>query len=187
MLSVAVMMHPSRECYRDYLTERLGNVPIILDRGQGIWDTSRRAWLEYEPTADFHLVVQDDAIICDDFYRILEPILGDHATCLYYGNRAKYRRAAVENVNKGGVMLDKLLWGLAVALPTSHVEAMVAHGDKATHIQADDFKIADYLTTVGMRTYYPLPSLVDHRHTDSLVGNESHPNRVAMYYVDRKS
>ena len=67
-LSISVMAHPSREKYFGYLKERLGDIPFAIDtESKGVWENCKRAWKLYDPMADFHLVVQDDAIVCDDF------------------------------------------------------------------------------------------------------------------------
>ena len=66
-ISIAVMMHPSREKYKDYLKSKLGDVPFSIDEGIGLRANSKRTWLMYDKTADFHIVVQDDALVCGNF------------------------------------------------------------------------------------------------------------------------
>ncbi|MFA5391718.1 MAG: hypothetical protein WC331_09890, partial [Candidatus Omnitrophota bacterium] len=43
-LSVSIMAHPSREDFFPYLRERLGDVPMAIDRGVGIWENCKNAW-----------------------------------------------------------------------------------------------------------------------------------------------
>ena len=71
------MMHPDREKFKPYLLDKLGNVPVVLDNKNSIWDTCQRAWAEFDPTADYHVVIQDDALVCDDFKEKAEKLQSD--------------------------------------------------------------------------------------------------------------
>ncbi len=182
-LSVAVMMHPSRERYREYLVERLGDVAIVMDEGGGLWDTCRRAWLARPSDSDFHLVLQDDAILCDGFMdRAAEWLDHDSATSFYFGRRDSYSEAVRAGLEAGSVTLPRLHWGLAVCLPTHLIEPMLAYGG-SLDIAQDDARIDRFLRSRGIPVRYPMPSLVDHRIGDSLVGDPG-CNRKAFHFID---
>lgn len=180
------MMHPTRAKYKKYLLKRLGDVPVVLDRGAGVWDTARRAWLKFDKTKDFHLVIQDDAIICNKFLERLEPILKDKnmAYNLYYGNRGgKTREIAKKGLEQGYVISEWLCWAVGIILPTHFIKEMIEYCDKVK-MQNDDTKIAKFLTSKKIKTYYPMPSLLDHRATMSLVEKRHAGKRKAYCFID---
>lgn len=189
-LSVSVMMHPSREHFRGYLLERLGDVPVIVDDGAGVWATCRRAWQQRDTAADFHLVVQDDALVCQDFtaraITALEAMRTGHACSFYFGRRAAYDQLAPDALRLGAIVLPQLHWGLAVCLPRDLVEPMLAFGDAydaAAHL--DDTRIKAFLCSRGVPVWHPVPSLVDHRaELPSLVTGLVEQNRRAYYFID---
>lgn len=188
-ISYAVMMHPTREKYKDYLLSKLGDIPIIMDRGKGVWDTARRAWLSYDKNADYHLVVQDDAIVGKDFKERLEKEIRRHPNCainLYFGNRKRLYKIAEKELKNGGVRMDWLSWAVAVCLPRKIIEGMVGYCDNMKILENhDDTRISHYLLKIGMGVWYPLPSLVDHRWQEpSLIeSNEGVRKRHAIYFI----
>lgn len=182
-LSISVMMHPSREEFLPYLTERLGPVPVAMDRGLGVWDTCRRAW--EHASGDFHVVIQDDALVCRDFHRRARALLVDRtAYSFYFGWRERFARAAPAYLAAGGVTRPNLHWGLAVCLPKELIAPMIAFGEASTlGPKYDDTRISRFLQSVNVPVRYPLPSLVDHRLTTSLVTGEAEACRRAFYFA----
>lgn len=182
-LSISVMMHPSRREYLPYLTERLGPVPVAMDRGRGVWDTCRRAW--ECATGDWHLVIQDDALICKGFHQRIAPLLTERtAYSLYFGWRAKFEASAPGYLAAGGVTLPSLHWGLAVCLPRELIKPMLEFGEASTlDPKLDDTRISRFLRSVNVPVRYPLPSLVDHRLTTSLVTGSAEECRRAIYFA----
>src|SRR5690606_20533277 len=59
-LSVSIMAHPARAGFVSELAARLDDAPVAWDTDGVRWHTGRRAWELHDPTADWHLVVQDD-------------------------------------------------------------------------------------------------------------------------------
>lgn len=167
------MAHPSRVDFIPYLKEKLGDVPIAWDEKNNIWDTCRRAWLLFDPKADYHFVIQDDAIIGKDFKKNLEKLVdgSDQVYNLYIG-RPRFV-AEVRNAQKKG--LDHLLktnihHEIALGFPTKRVKEMVEFVDKRNEkeeVQHDRF-INTYVTAKKLKVYFPMPSLIDHRNHGSL-------------------
>jgi hypothetical protein len=180
------MAHPSRQQYFQHLVDRLGDVPFSIDEGFGIWENCKRAWKLYDPTADYHVVIQDDAIICKDFYIRLEKFIsrfnGKYAYQLYFGNRKRLYQRALSGKRDGYVKMGSLLWGVAICLPVKLIPEMVKYTDKLDHIKQDDTRIKSFLMYKKMKVVYPMPSLVDHRGEDSLVGDSV--GRKAFYFID---
>jgi ubiquinone/menaquinone biosynthesis C-methylase UbiE len=194
-LSVAMMGHPSREKWFPYLREKLGpNAKFIIDHdSEGVWPNARKAWAAFDPEADYHLVIQDDAIVCENFYERVQDILkkGHKAYCLYWGNVPKGQRSAAEAGLKRGYVVKKTpLWGVAVILSTDIIQGMLDWTGQHNWPSnwgtlADDTRICKYLKRKNCNIYYPLPSLVDHRVEENpTLTDRKKPERHALYFID---
>ena len=188
-LSSSVMAHPDREQYIPYLKKRLGNVPVAFDNGNGIWDTCRRSWLLYNPESTHHVVIQDDAIICDDFYRRAINIISRHpvdtAHIFYLGERAE--KHAIYHKGTDGFFTQKIYNEVAICLPTKHILPMLKWCDS---MKVDnDQLIGKYCRRHSVRIYNPIPSLVDHRSDTSIyrtMYNKPEPDAIrhAIWFID---
>lgn len=190
-LSVSIMMHPSRKQFLPYLQERLGNPPVAMDQGKGIWDTRERATRLYDPSADFHLVVQDDALICDNFFELADAELKKHPDCafsFYYGSRKRKEWVEINRkaLRDGGYMGGWYHWGVAICLPVSIIEDCLKCCSAMNKLKNhDDTRIANFIRSRGMKVWYPVPSLIDHRtDTPSLMENHEGPHqRQALKFL----
>lgn len=174
MISVSVMAHPKREDHIDYLHKQLGPVPVAWDRKDSVWDTAKRAWDLHGDQSAYHVVVQDDAIICDDFYERLQSIIlayPDSAYCLYMGENLKSLKGNIERPVTVG---KKIQWGVAICLPVIHIKKALAFGDRWNNrygTMHDDTRLSRYCQSKSLNVVYPVPSLIDHRHSPSLIGD----------------
>jgi hypothetical protein len=150
----------------DQLLKYLGDVPVSYDEGFGIWENRKRAMLMYDKDSDFHCVLQDDAVPCANFYNEVKKIVGENrATSLYFGNRKNMLPLAQKAEKMGGIETDWLSWGVGIVLPTKIIPHLIEYWEKTTGYERhDDTRISKYLRHIGMKVYYPMPSLVDHRH-----------------------
>lgn len=198
-LSLSIMAHVDRAAYLPDLAAKLGAVPVSMDERKGapghlgVWKNCRRAWTMHDPAADYHAVIQDDAIICNRFRERAEDFLErfDHAThgkrdrafSFYFGNKAMLKHLADEGMRTGFVVKKVPGWGVAICLPVSLIPDMLAVCDTYRNPQ-DDVRIGKFLAARTIETYYPMPSLVDHRPgTKSLVADPG-PCRKAWYFID---
>lgn len=200
------MAHPTRERFFPYLRKMLGDVPFSIDiDNSGVWPNCRRAWelgLEMKTDAPYHAVIQDDAVVCQRFYERAEGVLeqvGVHerifrrkgmcdelAVNFYFGRRPKLLRIGAESMRKGYWMFYNVCWGVAICLRREWVREMVEFCDRLDMPQ-DDERITRYLRSKGRHTYFPVPSLVDHRPSSevpSLVGDPG-ANRRAYAFIDK--
>ena len=204
MLSISVMAHVSRERFFPELRERLGDVPFSIDHdltpprqrelgAPGLWHNCRAAWQMHDPEALYHVVIQDDAIVCRDFraraeeaiYNGIRKYGSDLAFSFYFGNRHSERQKAAAALERGYITKTRSPWGVAICLPRDRIAPMIAYCDKE-NIPQDDVRIGRYMQRANLRCYFPLPSLVDHRpasDTLSLVGDPG-DNRRALYFID---
>lgn len=192
MISVAIMAHPARAEYVEELQGRLDRpAKVVWDERQDRWDTGRRSMLAYDPSASHHLVVQDDAVIPRDFVAGVEAALAhapqDVPLCLYVGRVRPYRAlvnkyVALAEGKASWLVMDQLVWGVAIVMPTKFIEPMVAWCD-GQHIPNYDTRMSRWLEYQQIRTWYPWPSLVDHRESPSLVPGRGHAGRIAHRFI----
>jgi hypothetical protein len=186
------MAHPQRERMVAELELRLDReAEVVWDRRDVEWDTGRRALLAHTGLgADYALVVQDDAIPCRDLLAGVESAL-DHAAGQPIG---LYAGLAVQAPPSFPRLVARCLdtktpwfrargpiWGVCIAVPSSDVSAIVAHGDRDTATPDYDAKIERYYRRRGVECLYPIPSLVEHRRSPSLLGKS--PERRAQLFI----
>lgn len=186
-LSISVMAHPKRQEFFSYLKERLGDVPFSIDDGKGLIWNCRNAWSMFDPTADYHVVIQDDAIVCNDFKNRAEKILEEAQglpVSFFHVSPLSYKKYKEQRKETGHIIQPNLSGGVALCLPTKMIPAMLAHYDADT-VPHDDHRVGRFLFSINTPIFFPFPSLIDHR-----VGNPSimwkkpsaHP---ANEYIDR--
>lgn len=197
LLSIAVMAHPSREKFFPYLKEKLGDVPFSIDHDSaGVWPNAKKAWSMFDPGALYHLVVQDDAIVCENFRERAEEAIIDAirkngsrvAISFYFGNRGTFHHIAEQGLERGYCMMARTPWAVAICLPSNLIPEMLAEAETMAQPQ-DDVRIGKFLKARKIRVYFPMPSLIDHRTaadgTESLVG-DSGQGRKAFKFIDSK-
>lgn len=174
------MAHPSRE---DLVADLVGQldrpVEMVWDRYQDRWDTGVRAWQAHDPDADWHLVIQDDALACRDLIAGLEcglaTITEPAVVSCYIGDRHPGVHAikrAEDQLEPGSwVVLGSLIWGVAIAVPTSTIADMLTWCERNHHPNYDARIARYYSTWAALPAYYTWPPLVDHKPTPSLVGH----------------
>lgn len=182
-LSVKIMAHPKRAEYIPDLVQRLGleSSDVVWDRKNVRWDTGRRAWQAVDQSADWGMVVQDDALVCRDLIAGLELALDQlpevGVVSPYIGTRrpaANQVEQAVKEATAADVSwvkMPSLNWGVAIILPTRIINGLIRWCDQQKYPQYDR-RIGRYAIDVErLNTWCPWPSLVDHRDEASLVGH----------------
>lgn len=170
-----VMAHPKREARAVALAEQLG-AGIVWDRGRGLWDTARRAWLEQD--GEWHTVIQDDAIPSEGFAENIDRILAHaypHPVSWYYGTlrpKADFTEPTAAQADREGASWIEgpgPWWAVAVSVHSSLVEEMVDQCDKS-RLKADDARYTAYFRRLGLPCLYTWPSLIDHADLPSIAG-----------------
>jgi hypothetical protein len=182
-LSVKIMAHKKRAEYIPHLVQQLGitDADVIWDRKENRWDTGRRAWQAIDQSAQWGMVVQDDALVAKDLIAGLETALdhlpGPGIVSPYIGTRRPVASAveravqAAQAENVSWVLMPSLNWGVAIVLPTRIINGMIRWCDQQRYPQYDR-RIGRYAIDVErLSTWCPWPSLVDHRDGESLVGH----------------
>lgn len=206
LLTVSVMAHPTRGNYFPYLRERLGDVPFAIDRrSEGVWANCRKAWklgLRMKTDAPYHCVIQDDALVCRDFYRRAESVLAqvkgqerefkrkwmkdELVVNFYFGRRPALLRIGRQSMKRGYWLWHNVCWGVALCLRREWIAEMIDFCDRIEGVPQDDERITRYLRSKGRHTYFPVPCLVNHRtgqECPSLIGDPG-LDRSAFAWVD---
>lgn len=198
-LSAAIMAHPVR-------TEAAEQVQAALDRPVEIvydtepepsrdprrrWATGRRAWEAHDPGADWHLVLQDDIEVSADLLAGLEQaldVLGPEGLVSAYTGTGRpdqrnVRRALAVADREGHAWMctRSLNWGPAILLPAETIPDMLRWCSHSSKSRANyDYRIGVWARDrMRWRTWYTVPSLVEHRGLPSLVGHDIGPVRRA--------
>jgi len=194
-ISITIMAHDKRTEAAEALNDRLVQYPFVSntitwDEINSEWHTGKRALLDGVGKGDYHVVLQDDAILTPNFYQNLENAINalDQKTLisLYTGTARPIPQRVTAAVNKAadGDMLrfHQLMWGVGIAIPTDHILPMLEFVENVD-LQYDN-KIGEFYCQNGLPVYYLIPSIVDHDDdTDSLLPGHGrdidHEKRVA--------
>jgi hypothetical protein len=191
-ITIAIMAHPKRTEQVEALFKQLRQYPfaawsIVYDTDNVEWHTGRNALEAGIGRGDWHVVIQDDAILTPNFYENIENAIKalDQKTIisLYTGTSrplGKRVQAAVDKAADGDMLrFHQLLWGVGIVIPTSHIQPMIEFVEDI-ELQYDN-KIGEFYCNNGLPIYYTIPSLVDHDDDlGSLLGHGQSPEpRVA--------
>lgn len=191
-ITITIMGHPKRRDAIDRLFDQLSYMPFyrvvnILDNNNDEWTTGRRALRSGVGIGDWHVVIQDDAVLTDYFYDNIESAIkglpSKSLFSLYTGTSRPLKERVQAAVDKAadGEWLEshQLYWGVGVVLPTDHIEPML---DFVENIELPyDNKIGEFYCQNKLPIYYCQPSLVDHHdELGSLLGHGQSPEpRIA--------
>lgn len=196
-VSASVMAHVSRAGMVNELVGQLdGDVDVVYDTlppsrdREQRWGTAMRAWGAFDPTADFHVVIQDDAILCEDFLAGLSVAVSHvgrpAVVSAYMGagrpvDRSVWRaQRLAARLGHSWAQMPLCYWGVAVALPTEVIPGLLGYRHNAQRNY--DTRLARYFRdVVRLPTLYTVPSLADHRHGPSLVGHDVEGRRAANF------
>lgn len=188
------MAHPKRKAAAELLALQLKKYPfmdvsITWDQKNEEWDTGYRAIQRGAGRGDWHLVLQDDALLTPDFYANVEGAIAAIPErvmfSLYVGKvkpMADEVRAAVDQAYFATWLKHFMLfWGVGVAIPSDHIEPML------DFVSDPQFAETLYDTRIGMfyqrnrlPVFYTMPSLVDHDDdAGSIIGTDAKEPRKA--------
>lgn len=171
------MAHPKRKQQAESLQLDLWSYPftdvwITWDTNNSEWHTGERALRSGANKGDWHLVIQDDALLTPYFYENLEAALKalDKRTLvsLYTGQARPLGSRVKEAVEKAGDTASwlkhyMLMWGVAILIPSDQIEPMLEFvNDERYATTPYDVRIGIYYQRHIMPIYYTVPSLVDH-------------------------
>lgn len=184
-ISASIMAHPDREPYvMDLLSVLDHDVPVHWDpegppsgSGDRVWRVARAAWQLYDPGADYHVMLQDDAVPCPDFLagmeRALDHVPDDALVIPYLGQGKNVPRrwadmaARADAVGASWVRSHTMMWGVCAAVPTRFIPDMITWCDTKAGMP-DDMRVGRWFQRRHIDTWYTWPSLIDHRLVPSI-------------------
>lgn len=186
------MAHPKRQQWAEQLAAKLG-CPIVWDEIGNVQDTGRRTLLAADPAASHHVVVQDDAIVCDDLAAALERAVvyaGQRPIGLYLGSLPHERRvrkaaSAARAEHRSWIAMDgATIAGVASAHPVALIDRLTSYEHPGGLRSWDSLHSAFY-REIGMTPWFTWPSLADHRPGPSLL---KHPQkRTAVRFLGEQA
>jgi hypothetical protein len=175
-MSAVIMAHPSRERWVPQLASKVG-ADVVWDGG---WNDRHRTGFEamkaYDRKDRWHLVVQDDAIVCEDLLETVDNVMrvaGDRVVCLYVGKLRPKRMLASSAVevalSRGDCFIEGPgpWWGVGIVFPTSVLPDLIGWYDGHPEVQNYDRRNEKACQALNVDCWYTVPSLVDHRTDDN--------------------
>lgn len=177
-ISVTVMAVPARKLQAEYLAAILRYYPftdvsitydqVAAGTHESEWNNGKASLLAGLGKGDWHVVIQDDAILTPNFYENIEGAIQNAPTksliSLYTGKARPFPLRVTEAVNK---VVDEtwlryilLMWGVGIVIPTSHIEPLLDF--VADWQEPYDTRIGIFYQRNRLPIYYTMPSLVDH-------------------------
>ena len=177
-ITVCIMAHPKRKLQAEYLQAILqyypfSEVTIAYDHKDAgshneEWDNGTRALQAGIGKGDWHVVIQDDAILTPNFYENIVSAINNVPTktviSLYTGKARplgpRVASAVARCKDETWLTYWLLLWGVGIVLPTSHIEPLLEF--VADRTEPYDTRIGIFYQRNRIPVYYTMPSLVDH-------------------------
>lgn len=173
-ISVSIMAHPKRKLAAKALYEQLQKYPfsdvyIIWDELNSEWHTGKRALTGgIVLGSDWHVVIQDDALLTPNFYENIEGAINALPAktlfSLYTGTSRPFKRRVGDAVAKARdgdwLQATQLFWGVGIVLPSDQIAPML---EFVEDIELNyDNKVGEFYCQNGLPVYYCIPSLVNH-------------------------
>lgn len=194
-ISVAVMAHPKRRAYAFSLAAILSEMPftkveVIFDKSNNEWATGVRAINERDLEADWHIVIQDDARITENFYNNVHKALSilKRKTCVsfYFGKTSPFPQQSekaykkAREIGASWIQTQTLFWGVCIALPCEHIPNLVTFC--AGLDRPYDNRIGKYFYENKMPVLNLMPSIADHFPLESLIPKHGEKGQRCAYW-----
>lgn len=179
-VTATVMAHPKRRKEAEALESQLKAMPfeavaiVYNELGEEVtphereWDTGSRSLRYGIGKGDWHVVIQDDAILTPCFFEnvtgAIQAMPQKTLLSLYTGQARPWPERvsnAVEKAADGDFLSFYILvWGVGIVIPTDHIEPMLEF--VAENTEPYDTRIGMFYIRNALPVYYTMPSLVDH-------------------------
>ncbi len=201
-VSFAVMAHPLRTQQMHAL---LGNLPLLttwahladIDTPGDVWGTARRAWGqtgEADMRRDWHVVLQDDAILADDFVEAARAALSARGSEDCVVSFFSFADSTKKTSGRWLELTGNTLYAVALAMPVRLVRPMLdwtheheARGERtlgwgaSPKTRHDDKRILDWAKAHKYSCYVTVPNIVDHDPGPSIANPKSRPRVSANF------
>lgn len=151
-------------------------------------DNHVRALQYADPSADWVVVLEDDAVPIEDFsavlYNQLSEIDSDKIVSLYLGKQRPPSiqptlQRTIESApeDTSWLVTRSLYWGVGVCIPGGFVDSVSDHVLSSSHPW--DSSVGRWALTNSVEVWYSWPSLVDHLDEETTINHADGMGRVA--------
>ena len=181
-ISVGIMHVPGAG--RDSLVEDIlrvlpkdWDVSVIEDpERKGCWSTAKRAWETRTEESTHHLVLSDDAVLCDYFPELLIGAITarpEAVMSLCTREKEPVDRAVVEKCS--WIHSSDVVYGQAIVIPSKDVQEMLdwVEASVIPKYKHDDGRVGMWARVTERGIYTPVPQLVRHAAGKSLLGHRA--------------
>jgi len=181
------MAHPSRTKQAVELLDQLKqysfcDISITWDELNNEWHTGERSLRAGVGKGEWHVVIQDDALLTPNFYENIEGAIRHvpervlislyTGTARPFGDRVKI--AVDKAYHATWLRHNMLLWGVGILIPSNHIEPLLEF--VAGREELYDIRIGMFYQRNRLPVYYTMPSLVNHDDDiSSLLGHGADP------------
>lgn len=192
-LSVTILCVPGRRTMAKVLQkhiESLGQpVNVFCDiRYQGCWYGVQQARKLMDKTSTHHLVLQEDVLLCNNFFAAVEEILKilPHHIISFYN--LKSERAKHDWATKKGyswVVNDAGSAGPAILMPADYVYSFLKFSDKwvAPETKYEESRLWGWQKVNNIHTWVSNPNLVEHLGSMSSTLGFNSFGKTAVNYI----
>ncbi|MFJ5545580.1 hypothetical protein [Micromonospora chalcea] len=195
-LSVTIMHHPARDVALDVLVEACRPLSARIvhdpapDAARSPLRTAKVAWASIAEGATHHLVLQDDARVCDDFATHVVAAIARrpaHGIALYTDwsspqNSFLCRLAAVAGSPWAALSPMEWIPALAFLLPADVAADLAAYlAPIPDEVTDDDQMIARYCRERGVPMLATVPHLVDNRGLPTLIAGHGGRHHATVW------
>ncbi len=178
-ISVTVMAHPKRKLQAEYLRSILSLYPfsdvsvtydkVAAGNHDSEWNNGVESLRAGLGKGDWHVVIQDDAILTPHLYENIEGAIancpgGNALISLYTGMPRPMGKRVEQAVSKARhetwLRYMLLMWGVGIVIPTDHIEPLLEFVTDWN--EPYDTRIGIFYQRNRLPIYYTMPSLVDH-------------------------
>lgn len=198
-ISIAVMAHPSRAAKAKVLYDKVTRMPfhsvsLVYDEMDNEWSNGKASLVSHTDS-DWHVVIQDDAIISLNFYDNVKAAIENvpqQTLISFYTGRVRPKSmevtravSAAESKDYSWLWAYTLMWGVGIAIPTNLIRDVIKDAETKDFVY--DRRIGWYFNKRRLPVYYTYPSIVDHDYKmGSLLNNDyAELPRVAHVYEPR--
>lgn len=185
LFSLTIMGVSSRyEFIKGMLKKLPERTTLTIDRNMdGCWLNARKAWLRYS-TSPYHLVLQDDLELPDNFEKVVNNIINANPSriiSLFCPRSVKEKKGSCWTTVNGAT-------GQALLMPTSMIKEMFDWVHEhclpkppGNQSDTDDLRISIWMLLEDIKGWFTVPSVVQHIGTVSTLFGRTH-TMPSLYY-----
>lgn len=188
-VSITIMGCPERLSHIRWMKERLpADTQLSLDlKHKGVWPNARKSWLLFDKSCSHHLVIQDDVLLCKDFYETicyLTELLPDNILGLYHNqsvddeagrnNNIHWLQTNVVSTAQGLIFPSRLIPDF-IHFADTHVEPSYKHDDSRIGLWQ---KYGN-----GPKSFFTIPTLLEHLEPSGSLLHNNNRKRVSGWWV----